>query len=1126
MYPFLTTPDVSSPTSFITSVYANLFNRAPDADGLAFWEGQLSSGAVSAADAIDAIIKGATTAPDSTILTNKNAVGLDFATDAGNTPGFTFDLNGASGSAAKNALAGVTDDAATVTAAQAATDAYLSGVAGAGDTLSLTTGVDNITGTVNQDTIKAVVGAGATLSAADVVDGGAGTDTLELVDATGGQSLAAALLNVSNVEELSIRSVGQAKADTSGTAFTSVNITQATSVDADVNAATNVGVSGVTGAIAVDGGKDITITDANDGANITVGGATAVTGAVTVTDTKVGNAAIEVNGGTTVTVNATGSSANNIKVGGATTTDQPSGAVSITSAHAATAGKDVTSSAITTVGGSSVTITSTADTSKAAADTKGATLTQGDVSVTGGASTTEVTVNQAANVSKNAAVVAVAAKASTQKLTFTNAAANDVITLTFDTGDTLVFTASKALTATEVATAFANLAKNATEGSAPVVNGVYTNGGTIDQGWTSGAVTDVNADDTSASVTFSNEAAGPTALVVANGGTGTATAATLAAGTAATAAETGRLGVIAGKVTIDGNITGDDVLKTVTIDAYEDGSTVKSDALETLTLKNADEDIVVTTASTGAITLNLDAVAGNDAKVSLDGNAATVTGLTINATGTKSDAEVTADAATTVTVNAAVDMDLTGSSFDKATKMVVTGAGKVTLDGDDVASVLAEVDASGATGDVDASGVALTAAGVYTGGSGADTFTVTAAATKASTGGDGDDVITVSTLGTGGSVDAGAGTDTLVMAADDAETASATAGFKATNFEKLSIGAVADATAGADTETVNLANLAFTEVTSAGAVDGDEDILALTNAASGLTLNITGEGLFTVGVKDAATNKTDVLNIASNSDGNLALGTVTAANVETININAVDKVVDTTGATDAFGAAIGDGKDDNNSVQTLTVDAGAATTVNVSGSADLDLTVNTATALTAVNASTATGAVTYTANDGTTTVTGGSGNDNLTAAGDSDVLLGGAGNDKLTAATLTTLTGGEGNDTFVMSGAVDATKYSTITDLSSGDTIDTDATAFNSSKVVLAANATFAQYLDAAIVATAAQDDAASWFQFGGNTFIVNEGTDASVTYNAAEDGIIGITGLVDLSAATFNATNGTFDIA
>lgn len=145
LYPFLTTPDVSSPTSFITAVYANLFNRAPDAAGQAFWEAQLSSGAVSPADAIDAIIKGATTAPDATILANKNIVGLDFATDAGNTPGFTFDLDGTSGSAAKDAISGVTEDSATVTAAQAATDAYLSGVANIGQTFTLTASSPSIT---------------------------------------------------------------------------------------------------------------------------------------------------------------------------------------------------------------------------------------------------------------------------------------------------------------------------------------------------------------------------------------------------------------------------------------------------------------------------------------------------------------------------------------------------------------------------------------------------------------------------------------------------------------------------------------------------------------------------------------------------------------------------------------------------------------------------------------------------------------------------------------------------------------------------------------------------------------------------------------------------------------------
>ncbi len=1119
LYPFLTTPDVSSSTAFITSVYQNLFNRAPDAAGLAFWEGQLSAGTVSVADMIDAIIKGATTAPDSTVMNNKTDVGLDFATDASNSVGFTYNAEAAS--AATAAISGVTDDAATVAAAKTATDAFIASGGGTETpTFTLTTGVDTPAGTAGNDTFKGVVGNGATLSAADVIDGSGGEDTLEVVDATGGTALTGPLLNVSNVENLSIRSAGVADADTSGIAFSKVDITQATSVDSTANAASNVSVSGATGAIEVDGGKDISITDATKDTDITVGDTTVGTGAVTINATSAGKSSIAVDGGTDVTVNVSGLTGNantttdTIQVGqGGVATDLPSGAIAVTSTNVGVAAGDAFMNDTSVAGGTTVAITSTADTSKAATDTKGATLTQGDVSVTGGAATTEVTITQAANVAKNAAVVAVAAKAATQNITFTNADANDTITVTFDAGDTIVFTASKALTATEVATAFANLAKAATEGSAPVSNGVYTSSGAMDQGWTSGAVSDVNAANTSATVTFSNAAASPTALLAANGGTGTATAAAKVDGAAAKLAETGRLGVVSGKVTIDGTIAGDDVLKTVTIDAYESGSTVKSDALETLTLKNANQDLTVTTASTGAITLNLDNIAGKGADVDLDGGGATVTGLTINATGTKSVATVTADAATTVNVNAAVDTDLNGSSFDKATKMVVTGAGNVTLDGDAGASVLAEVDASGATGAVDASNVALTTAGVYTGGSGADTFTVTAAATKASTGGAGDDVITVSTLGAGGSVDAGAGTDTLAMTAANAQAASGAAGFKATNFEKLSI---TDAGGG----TVDLANLVFSDVT----VNGGTNIF--NNAAAGMTLNIAAASTKqTVNIKDAATNKTDVLNIASDSDGDVNLGNVTAANVETININAVDKVVDTAGATDAFGAAIGDGKDDTNSAQDLVVDAANVTTVNVSGSADLNLSVTGSTGVTAVNASSATGAVSYTADDGTTTVTGGSGNDDLTANGDSDVLIGGAGNDKLTAATLTTLTGGEGNDTFVLVGDVDGSKYSTITDLSSGDTIDTEATAFNSSKVALAANATFAQYLDAAILATEAQDNAASWFQFGGNTFLVNEGTDASTTYDDADDAVIGITGLVDLSTAVFNATNGTLDI-
>ena len=1113
--------------------------------------------------------------------------------------------------------------------------------------------MDTVTGTVGNDVFNAAVGTGGTFTAADVLDGAAGDDTLKVVDvASGGTDFSAALLNVSNIETLAVRGVDDLNVQAATVAFTTIKTTQSVDSTVVANAASNVEVSGATGAISVDGGKDITVTDATASKAITVGATTAVKGAVTITDTKVGNASIAVDGGTDVTINVAGvadvidatnsttiaATTDVISVGiGGAATDLPSGAVLINQAHTGTAGTDVTLNTVNVKGGTSVAITNTADSSKAAADTTGATLTQGAIKVTGGATTTAVTVNQVAVATENLAVTAVAAKAATTKVTFTALAANEYITLTGDTNKSITFTAAKALTALEVAAAFANLVSAATTGSAPVTNGVYTNGssGTLAAGFTTGAVTSESA--TTASVTFSTvtDASAGTAGIQAQAITGTSsgsnarvTVATSVAGNVATLAETGVLGVTAGSVVVDGAITGTDVLTTVNLNAYGDSSTVASDALTTLNLSNANEDVTVTTASTGSIILNLDKVAGANAAVSLDGSSATVTGLTINATGTKSDVAVTAAAATAVTINADVNLDLTSSSFGKATKITVVGAGDVILDGDASTSVLAAVDASGATGAVNAAGVALTAAGTYTGGSGVDTFTVTASATKASTGGAGDDVITVSSFATGGSVDAGEGTDTLVMTEAAAATADANTTFstKATNFERLTI-----STANTAASTLDLANLGLTTyVTTSGtgqtvfsdatayvatdkivlAINGttvttvvptiagtdaqddkavtdainaaantalstssvvyvaaaltDSDkaltvsaasgavtvsgigmtdtsdsslastvadtALVLDNLSSGSTVALTKDGTITAQVKDASTGTADVITVAMSQDGSLDAGSFTANNVETVNITADDKVVDVTGAKDEFGADIADGKDDTNSVQTLALTADKATTVNVSGSADLTLDLVSSSAVSVVNAADMTGKFTLVADGKSTgtTVTGGSGVDTLTADGSYDVLIGGAGNDILKAANLSTLTGGEGNDTFSFA-AVDATLYSTITDLSAGDVIDlATGSGFTTAKVSLATSATFAQYLDAAIVAAAAGATTigAAWFQFGGDTYIVSEAVTTSGNTYGSGDGVISITGLVDLSTALFNGTTGDLTIA
>src|SRR6056297_1978760 len=130
LYPFLTTPGVSSPAVFVTEIYANLFGRTPDADGLAFWTDVLDAGTVSVADFIEEIILGAVDAPDATpptfdkaTLDNKVEVGLDWASETSNVSGFEY--GSVAAAAAVSALAGVTNDPATVVAAKAATDAFV-----------------------------------------------------------------------------------------------------------------------------------------------------------------------------------------------------------------------------------------------------------------------------------------------------------------------------------------------------------------------------------------------------------------------------------------------------------------------------------------------------------------------------------------------------------------------------------------------------------------------------------------------------------------------------------------------------------------------------------------------------------------------------------------------------------------------------------------------------------------------------------------------------------------------------------------------------------------------------------------------------------------------------------------
>ncbi|MFZ5931769.1 MAG: DUF4214 domain-containing protein [Pseudomonadota bacterium] len=227
LYGFLAAPLVGSPTSFLASVYLNLFGRAIDAAGSAFWAGQLALPGAAVGQIIQNIISGAQGA-DQMVVANKAAVGKAFVTKLVDT-NTAFNL-----ALAKSAYNGVTSDVATVTTATAANDTAIASanVATASQVIRLTENVDVKTGGALNDTFDGtfattVAGFASTFNSNDSLDGGAGTDTLL------GQVLSAFIVptSIKNIEigefQTSTIAVGTATLDLSAgdSAMTTIKFT-------------------------------------------------------------------------------------------------------------------------------------------------------------------------------------------------------------------------------------------------------------------------------------------------------------------------------------------------------------------------------------------------------------------------------------------------------------------------------------------------------------------------------------------------------------------------------------------------------------------------------------------------------------------------------------------------------------------------------------------------------------------------------------------------------------------------------------------------------------------------------------------------------------------------------------
>jgi len=687
------------------------------------------------------------------------------------------------------------------------------------------------------------------------------------------------------------------------------------------------------------------------------------------------------------------------------------------------------------------------------------TWTTGDA-ITGGAGTDTLNITQTAAVTMPLGVTV----SGVERINVLSATTGtDINTSSFSGVEALSVTAPGAVTARAAATTAITVTDATQAGNAIAVNGGSTvtvtgsasvasagTGGTVTVGATTaaaGAVTIIE-NVTSTNVTDGTVATG--GAISVTGGTAVSVTQNISGKSVAT--ENALVSAVGGAVTITGTVDTTSVTvnqtaavaafksQTVGVHGITDGAVTitdvtqaagTADRIATVSLANYGNSTVTSSALS---TLNLTGGSVASGALTLDIQSATtpVTTLALNLNGGSFGAIGGTHAAAQTTLNVAgatAASTLANFTSVGVTALTVSGDKAVTFTSNAGLSALTSVTSTNSAGVT--LGSAIGTGVTFTGGAGADSIILSNSFAKAITMGGGNDTVTyggAAAVGKG-SVVAGDGNDTIVMTGAQAETASASATFNNTfsGFETLQV------TASANNQIINLAGInGVNNVVGRGVAAGEVQTLNGFQANGTLTLDQAASGAnsgYTVNITNANLT-TDVFNVRlSNDDAARTFGTVTAADIETINISTIDA-----GTTTALTAA---------TVDSLTLVATAATTVNISGNNGLNLTNAGNTAITTFNAS---GVVGNSANDtaallavtflsakttGSTTITGGAGDDVLTGVGATDTISGGLGADRIDGgAGIDILTGGAGADTFVVAGT--AANRDTITDFTVG----------------------------------------------------------------------------------------------
>ncbi len=580
-----------------------------------------------------------------------------------------------------------------------------------------------------------------------------------------------------------------------------------------------------------------------------------------------------------------------------------------------------------------------------------------------------------------------------------------------------------------------------------------------------------------------------------------------------------------------GTLDDADLYTTLNVTTTGANSTLANVTFGAMTALNVSGSKVLTLTSTAGAsalaTVNVTGTAGLSASVAQ----ATVTA--VDTTGTTGTSTITLDA-TKATFTGGAGKDNVTTSAAAPSKAISLGAGDDSLTlasgttavtgaisggaGTDALSMVA-ADAVTASGSATFAGkVTGFESLVLTGATGAQSVDLAVlggynnVTSSASAG-----TLTLNNLGTGG---------TLAITGDTAGTGYVvnvtSAAVNTTDVLNLTLSKAGLLTAGsvtaANVETINITT-ADTQTTPTNPLD------TLTLVAAGAsTVIVSGNaGLDLSGAVDLALTSLDASGITKGSftftSGALTAaaaikGSATGTNTVTFSA-AVNGAVTYTGGTGNDVITASNGKSDvinlGNGTNSVT---GAAGNMTITGGTGAD-TVTLTTGNNVVNLGN--GANAFTATTGNNTYTGGTGVDTVSVGGGVNTITTGTGADVVTITTAGTT----------------VNTYSTITDAHAGMQIaftNLGTETFVSTKVsTLNANTAVFQDFANAVVAGATQanhanDGAFGWFQFGGNTYLVEVKHDTTAgtnqTFANGVDQIVCLTGLVDLSTVTGGTTN------